>query len=235
MGCSALGKGWDGDSPPGLCEWFQQCCGYGNWGATHTLRCCGAAAPRCHGAGLCVSSPASSLPYAVKEGSVPRPLPPVRASGCPGMKGLFRRASALGLRQETGAGGGEPGAQCRSVPDTWGGPVGTACLWAASHPWCSTKRSSTWPCGCRWDHRCMTALCGDPRSTLNGTDEGIDSSVQLCCSVAGSRWLAPRGRLPTHHLSSRCSTDPSSLTLSPGGPQMAWRVSFPSCSPTRSV
>lgn len=54
MGCSALGKGWDGDSPPGLCEWFQQCCGYGNWGATHTLRCCGAAAPQCHGAGLCV-------------------------------------------------------------------------------------------------------------------------------------------------------------------------------------
>lgn len=54
---------------------------------------------------VCVC-PASSLPYAVKEGSVPRPLPPVRASGCPGMKGLFRRASALGLRQETGAGGG---------------------------------------------------------------------------------------------------------------------------------
>lgn len=120
-GCSVLGTGWDGDSPTGLSGWFQECCGYGNWGATHTVPCRGAAALQCHGAGM--RPPASSLPCAVKEGSVPWPLPPVRASRCPGMKGLFRRASALGLRQETGAGGGrpQPGAQCLSVPDTWGG------------------------------------------------------------------------------------------------------------------
>lgn len=179
-GCSVLGTGWDGDSPTGLSEWFQECCGYGNWGATHTVPCRGAAAPQCHGAGM--RPPASSLPCAVKEGSVPWPLPPVRASRCPGMKGLFRRASALGLRQETGAGGGrpQPGAQCLSVPDTWGGPVGTARLRAVSGaegrtPSPVLHKMQQRP-ECRWDHHCMAALCGAPghglRSTLNGCTIG---------------------------------------------------------------
>lgn len=69
--------------------------------------CCGSAAPRCRGAGSMAPLP----PCRRRERGSVRPAAPLAGADVwlPGMKGLFRRASTL-LRQETGAGGGQPAA-----------------------------------------------------------------------------------------------------------------------------
>lgn len=112
-GCSVLGTGWDGDSPTGLSEWFQECCGYGNWGATHTVPCRGAAAPQCHGAGM---RPPRLLPSLRRE----RGLCAVAAPSGAGVSlPWHERAFQEGLRPGSASGNrsrGGPPAAGRTMP-----------------------------------------------------------------------------------------------------------------------
>lgn len=95
----------------------------GNSWPPWVVSCCGSAAPRCYGARI----PSPLPPYRCRERGSVCPAAPLADADVwlPGMKGLFRRASALPAPGKRSRGGSpQPITQCLSVLGTWGGRHG---------------------------------------------------------------------------------------------------------------
>lgn len=131
----------------------------------------------------------------MKEALCARPLPwPVRLSGC-GMKGLFRRASALPAPGNRSRGGSpRPDAQCPSVPGTWDGPPVSPPRGAAGlgerdvPPW-------TWVEGARMPHAPSAGASAVHPAPIPGAPiPGARScpwSIPHCCRLLRPVWLHP--------------------------------------------